>query len=250
MALDVGVQVHSYYTDSGIYCSDGFLKELQAKGQGIKISGVSAQFQNGAAESIIQSALQYFRTMMLHASLRWPEAADESLWPHALQWYAVYLHDIMPHEDSVMSPIKVWSRTKSNHHDLLHTHSWGCPAYHLRPKLRAGGNVPKWEPRSKRGQFAGYCPKHASNVGMIRKMSTHHFSPQFHVMNNAFFKMCSLEASPHPQEIGMAVHLQFVSSWLGHWTPRLGKWMAFTRITAFEKMTTSDQQYWLPPTLC
>ena len=74
-----------------------------------------------------------------------PEVADESLWSHALQ-YVVYLHNIMPHEESGMSPIEVWSRTKSNHHDLLHTHTWECPAYVLSPKLREGDHVPKWKP--------------------------------------------------------------------------------------------------------
>lgn len=43
-ALDVSVQVHSYHNDNGIYHSDEFLKEHQAKRQGIKMSGVSAQF--------------------------------------------------------------------------------------------------------------------------------------------------------------------------------------------------------------
>ena len=58
MAADIGVQVHTCHMDNGIYCSDEFLKELQARGQGIKMSGVSAQFQNGAAESIIKSVVQ------------------------------------------------------------------------------------------------------------------------------------------------------------------------------------------------
>jgi len=36
---------------------------------------------------------------MLHAQMRWPAVADESLWPQALQ-YAVYLHNIMPTEET------------------------------------------------------------------------------------------------------------------------------------------------------
>jgi len=90
-AMDVGVKVSSYHTDNGIYRSEEFLKELQAKGQGVKMSGVSAQFQNGAAESIIKGVVQTARTMMLHANLRWPEVADESLWPHALQYQCTYI---------------------------------------------------------------------------------------------------------------------------------------------------------------
>jgi len=43
LAADVGMRIHFYHTDNGIYHSDHeFLKELQAKGQGIKMSGVSA----------------------------------------------------------------------------------------------------------------------------------------------------------------------------------------------------------------
>jgi len=170
------------------------------------MSGVSAQFQNRAAESIIKSVVQSARTMMLHANMRWPEVADESLWPYALQ-YAVYLHNIMPTEESGVSPLEVWSRTKSNHHDLLHTHSWGCPAYVLSPRLREGGNVPKWEPRSKRGQFVGYSPFHASSVGMIRNINTQYVSPQFHVMYDNFFETVhSDEGNPWLAKIWEALY--------------------------------------------
>jgi len=57
--------------------------------------------------------------------------------------------------------------------------------------------VPKWEPRSKRGQFVGYSPLHASNAGMIRNLNTGYVSPQFHVMHNDFFEtMHSDKGSP------------------------------------------------------
>jgi len=88
--------------------------------------------------------------MMLHAQMRWPAMAYETLWPQALQ-YAVYLHDIMPTEETEVSPVEVQTRTKSNYSDLLHAHTWGSPAYVLSPRLREGGHAPKWEPRSQRG---------------------------------------------------------------------------------------------------
>ncbi len=78
------------------------LKELQAKGQGIKMNGVSAHFENGAVKSIIKSVVQSSQMMMLYAQMRWPAMADESLWPQALQ-YAVYLHNIMPTEETGVS---------------------------------------------------------------------------------------------------------------------------------------------------
>ncbi len=107
------------------------------------MSGVIAQFQNGAAKSIIKSVVQSALTMMLHTPMRWPAVADdESLWPQALQ-YAVYLHNIMPTEETGVSPVKVWKRTKSNHSDLLHAHTSGSLSNVLSPRLREGGHVPK-----------------------------------------------------------------------------------------------------------
>jgi len=70
MSANTHVQVHAYHMDNGIYHSDEFLKEIQAKGQGIKMSGVSAQFQNGVAESIIKSVVQSALMAMLHAQMR------------------------------------------------------------------------------------------------------------------------------------------------------------------------------------
>jgi len=120
-AMIIGVKILSYHNDDEIYHSDEFLKELQAKGQGIKMSGVSDQFQNGAARSKIKSVVQFTR---IHANLRRSEMVDESLWPYALM-YAVY---IMPSNKSGVSPMEVWS--KSSHHDLPKTHSLGYQPMH------------------------------------------------------------------------------------------------------------------------
>ena len=84
----------------------------------------------------------------------------------------------------------------------MHTHTWGCPAYVLSPKLREGQHVPRWEPRSKRGQFVGYSPIHASSVGMIRNLQTNHVSLQFHVIYDDFFEtVYSTDANPPPPEL-------------------------------------------------
>jgi len=68
-AAGVGISVIDYHTDNGVYKSHEFLKELHQKGQGIKFSGVSAQFQNSMAESMIKTVVQCVCTMMLHAAL-------------------------------------------------------------------------------------------------------------------------------------------------------------------------------------
>jgi len=43
--------------DNGIYRSSEFMRELYKKGQGIKMSNISAQFQNGVAENAIKTTV-------------------------------------------------------------------------------------------------------------------------------------------------------------------------------------------------
>ncbi len=207
MAADVGVKILSYHTDNGIYRSEEFLKELKEKGQGIKMSGVSAQFQNGAAESIIRSVIQSARTMMIHANLRWPEVSDETLWTYALK-HAVHLHNVMPQEETGYSPLERWTRSKSKHSDLVLEHVWGCPAYVLSPKLRDGASVPKFEARSKRGQHMGYSPLHSSSVGLIRNLKTNHVSPQFHVLYDDHFETVTCtDENPPPRSVWETMYM-------------------------------------------
>jgi len=50
-----------------------------------------------------------------------------------------------------LSPMEIFTGSKSNHSQLLNAHTWGCPVYVLDPRLKDGKKIPKWEPRSRRG---------------------------------------------------------------------------------------------------
>jgi len=145
ICMEAGITVTSYHTDNGIFHSTEFLKELHEKGQGIKMSGVSAQFQNGAAENTIKNTVAKACTMMFHSALRWPDPADQNLWPYALS-HAAYLHNHTPNLDTGLAPVEVFTKTKSNHKVLHNLHVWGCPAYVLDLMLCDGSKLPKWEP--------------------------------------------------------------------------------------------------------
>ena len=147
LALEAGVTVTSYHTDNGIYRSNEFLKELHSKGQGIKMSGVSAQFQNGVAENAIKTTVARACTMMLHAALRWPDVQEQSLWPYALS-HTTYLHNQMPSQQSRLAPVEVWTKTKLDYTQLKNLHVWGSPAYVLDPMLCDGLKLPNWSPKS------------------------------------------------------------------------------------------------------
>jgi hypothetical protein len=196
-AAAVGVQVRDYCTDNGIYTSKEFALELSSKGQGIKHSGVGGHHHNGVAENAIKNTVRTARTMMIHAALRWPEHNERDLWPLALS-HAVHLHNEIPSQGSRLTPHEVWARSKSSFSSLVHAHPWGCPVYVLQPKLQDGGKVPKWEPRSRQGQYMGSSPLHASTVGLVRNLNTNHISPQFHVVYDDLFETVHASASEAP----------------------------------------------------
>ena len=102
--------------------------------------------------------------------------------------HAVYLCNILPAEETGMSADELFSRTTSNHSEILILQPWGCPAYVLMPTLQDGKKIPKWQPRSRRGQFVGWSPMHASSVGLIRNLMTGRLSPQFHVVFDPWFE--------------------------------------------------------------
>ena len=87
-----------------------------------------------------------------------------------------------------VSPISVFTRTMQESNWLRNSHTWGCPVYVLTPKLKDGQKIPKWEPRSNRGQFVGRSPLHASTVGLVWNLQTGSIMPQFHLVYDDYFE--------------------------------------------------------------
>ena len=124
---------------------------------------------------------------MLHSVIHWPDQADLALWPFALD-YAAYLWNNMPQKDSKMAPLELFGSLKfSSYGHLNRARVWGCPVYVLDPKLQDGKKLPKWTPRSRRGQFLGVSKQHSSNIGQILNLNTGAVSPQFHVVYDDLF---------------------------------------------------------------
>ena len=92
----------------------------------------------------------------------------------------------------------------------MHT-LWGCPAYALEPRLTsAGGKIPKWQPRSRRGQCLGVSPVHAESIGLIRNLRTGFISPQHHVVYDDWFEtVCASADSPPPSWDHLCVFQRF-----------------------------------------
>ena len=200
VALHQGVDVKSYHTDNGIFKSKRFVHEIMSNAKTIRYSGVGAKWQNGVAESAIGLVSSTARTNMIHAALHWPEVEDAALWPLAVQ-HAIYMYNHTPNPSSGIAPIEIFSRTISDCQALRNAHPWGAPVYVLQPRLTsAGGKLPKWQPRSRRGQFVGISPVHAETIGLVRNLTTGYISPQYHLVYDDWFETVYSSLDHEPPE--------------------------------------------------
>lgn len=173
--------VKHYHSDNGIFTADMFRTDCDKKGQQQTFSGVGAQHQNARAERAIQTIMYMARSYMVHTSLHWSEQGvdDLSLWSFAVQ-HAVWVYNRIPNRQSGMTPLELLTNIKSDHRDLLRSHVWGCPVFVLDPKLQNDQKLPKWNRRSRLGQFLGFSREHSSMVALVRNLRTGHVSPQYH----------------------------------------------------------------------
>ena len=186
-AIGQGIVIQTYQSDNGIFKAIEFVAEIEKSFQLQKFAGVGAHHHNGIAENAIRTVTEHARAMMLHAALHWPDVYDPTLWPFAMD-YAVYLWDMTPRDDTNMSPNELYAKAKQRDDVLTHSRVWGCPAYVLDPRLQDGKKLPRWQPKSRRGQFVGFSNIHAASVGLIRNLDTEYVTPQFHVVYDNQFQ--------------------------------------------------------------
>eukprot|EP00980_Cylindrotheca_fusiformis_P019967 scaffold7036_cov69-Cylindrotheca_fusiformis.AAC.1 len=175
------------------------MEAISQAGQGLTVSGVGAHHQNGIAERSIRTVVTKARTMLLHAQLRWPEQTSIDLWPMAMQ-HASFLNNVIPKIRDGLSPEEKFSRSLKAADRLHKLPVWGCPAYVLQPTLQDAKKLPKWQPRSRRSQYVGWSPMHASNVALVRNLTTGRISPQFHVVFDNWFETTSADEDIPPPE--------------------------------------------------
>ena len=129
MCLDACVIPQEYLSDNGsAFTSREYMAHLRQFSQLCRFAGVGAHHHNGVAERAIQTIMSIARTMMLHAAIHWPDMADPSLWPMAVQ-HAEGLHNHVPSPSTGLCPHDLFFKTRwsqAKFHDL---HVWGCPVY-------------------------------------------------------------------------------------------------------------------------
>ena len=209
-----GFQVLRYRTDNGIFTSKKYEASLDDAQQSDR-AAVGAHHQNGVAESNIGRVQRMSRAMLLHLRLHWPDEFSADLWPFALD-YAVYIYNHVPTKGKpgAPSPIEVFCGSKVGCRSLRRLRVFGCPCYVLDPRLQDGKKIPKWEPRSRKGQFLGFSKDHASSVGNIRNIRTGYISPQFHIVYDEAFETVTSEMSIDLEETWIDLFLNARDTYL------------------------------------
>ena len=186
-AANHGVTIKQIRADNHPFGSKEFREDCLMKNQDVDYSGVGAHHQNSVAERALRTVMSWARASMLHALIHWPDQFSADLWPMAVE-HVVFLYNHMPHPHHGHAPVELFTGTKlSSYATLQQARVWGCPVYVLEPRLQDGKKIPKWNPRSRRGQFVGFSPEHAGNVGRVLNLITGAITPQFHVVYDEHF---------------------------------------------------------------
>ena len=187
LCRDYGVVPQTYQSDNGSsFTSSSYAAKLAQFEQITRFAGAGAHHHNGTAERAIQTIMASARTMMLHAAIHWPDVADPTLWPMAVQ-HAVYLYNRLPDPSTGIAPIDLFTRVRwvqRKFHDL---HVWGCPVYVLDKTISDGKKLPRWKPRSQRCINMGLSADHASTVPLVLNPGTGSITAQFHVVFDDWF---------------------------------------------------------------
>ena len=195
---DHGVVPQEFHTDRGsVYTSDEFHRHLQTFHQKITYAGTGAHHHNGIAERAIQTVMSCARTMLLHAAIHWPEAANTQLWPLAVH-HAMYLYNSMPHNETGLSPNDLFTRTKHPSKRFSDLHPLFCPAYALDKRIADGYKLPRWTPRSDRYIFVGFSDRHASSVPLLLNPRTGSIVSNYHVVFDDWFSTVSTSVDTLP----------------------------------------------------
>ena len=195
---DHGIVPQKYLSDNGSsFKSREFTAHLEQFKQVTRFAGVGAHHHNGHAERGIQTIMSIARAMMIHAAIRWPDMADTSLWPMAVQ-HAVFLWNHVPSPTHGLSPADIFTRKTFPHAKFQDMHVWGCPVYALEKKLHDGNKLPRWAPRSKRCVYLGGAPSYATSVPLVLNPETGTITPQFHVVFDDGFHTVSADMSKFP----------------------------------------------------
>ena len=189
-----GVQIQHIHTDNGVFASDAFTKDVDRQHQTISFSGVNAHWHNGIIERFNGVIVQAARTMLLHATARWPGMITPEFWPFAVQ-HAINVYNVTTSRSRghAATPWEIFTGSDSPW-QVTDFKTLFCPVYILDRRLQEGLHTGKWHSRSELGVYIGHSHQYAGVVPLVWNPRTRLVSPQFHVIFDEHFDTVSPSA--------------------------------------------------------
>ena len=121
------------------------------------------------------------KTILLHATQKWPSVISSVLWPFAVQ-AIVERHNRHSLDDKGRSPLEKFFGINDNSLPAAF-HTFGCSVFILDAANQSNSvGTPKWESRSHTGIYLGHSPCHAGSVALVLNLKTGLVSPQYHLI--------------------------------------------------------------------
>ena len=111
----------TYLAGTGVFTANAFIKHMREYAQCLRFYGVNAHHQNRITERADKRVPEAARVMMLHASIRWKDGIDVSLWPMS----TTYFTHICNHMSNTnwTSPVDLLTGNQSSRHKLKYVHT-------------------------------------------------------------------------------------------------------------------------------
>ncbi len=127
-----------YHADNGRFADEGFVSDINDKGQEITFCGVGTHQQNGIVENKNKVLTQGAQTLLIHGMQMWPQMIDFMFWLSAMKAMTdrmnsiqIYLNGSTP--ESIMYGIQEKDTPVKSFHTLF------CPVYVLDIRLHTVG---------------------------------------------------------------------------------------------------------------
>ena len=87
LSVTHGTRVCAYRADNGRFLYPPFKEAIRSCGQKIRFCGMESRHQNAIVDIRIKELTLGSQTLLLHATILWPEAVSTMLWPFSFKAY-------------------------------------------------------------------------------------------------------------------------------------------------------------------
>jgi hypothetical protein len=173
------VLIRRIRADNGVYSAAAFQHDCKTNNQELTFCAVGSHWQNGMAERHIGLITQTSRTLLVHATTKWPAVINEEFWPFTVR-HACAFHNASVHSETNQIPHYAFTGEQPPC-SMSGFCVFGCPVFVLDKRLQDGDSVSKWKARSWTGVYIGNSAQHAGTVPLIYNPQTTHVTPQYHI---------------------------------------------------------------------